>query len=417
VGKKLLRPRLAIPLAALFLFFFGGWTLRNKLAADRQGEWVRATRGDLVSGVDVTGTLAATVTVSLGPPQVENVWDFKISMLAPEGTDVRTGRPVLAFDSSELQRRLEEFSATSEQAKKQIEKKRSDLAIVREDEKLTLADAQARMRKLALKLDAPPDLIGNKERRQAELDYKLAEREVRATQSRIADLERAAAAEIRFLESKQQQAANIVMNAQKGIASMTVLAPRDGTVVYVTNWRGEKKKVGDTCWRMERVIEIPDTSRMMARGEVDEVDAGRVAVGQRVSLRLDAHPDEELHGTIIIAGRTVQQRQGTKNPVKALRVDVALDKTDPASMRPGMRFQGTVELARVRNAILIPRNAVFLSDDGRPIVYRRGALAVEKVPLRLGKENDKLVEVLSGLAPDDRVLLNKSSEDEKKGGA
>ena len=49
---------LAIVIGIAAVLTAAGWT-RNKLAADRQGEWVRVTRGDLVSGVDITGTLAA----------------------------------------------------------------------------------------------------------------------------------------------------------------------------------------------------------------------------------------------------------------------------------------------------------------------------------------------------------------------
>src|SRR5205823_9066277 len=101
----------AIPIAAVVLFFFGGWTLRNKLTADRQGEWVNVARGDLVTGVEVTGTLAAVESDILGPPQIPDVWDFKISMLAPEGTEVKKGRPLLAFDTTNLQHRLDENRA------------------------------------------------------------------------------------------------------------------------------------------------------------------------------------------------------------------------------------------------------------------------------------------------------------------
>src|SRR6185503_18717005 len=153
-------------------------------------------------------------------------------------------------------------------------------------------------------------------------------------------------------------------------------------VVYVINWRGEKKKVGDSVWKVERVIEIPDLTRMKGEGEVDEVDAGRVVVGQRVTLRLDTHPDEEFHGTIVNAGRTVQRKKGTQDPLKVLRVDIKLDRTDPAKMRPGMRFQGTIELTRARNAVLVPREAIVVSARG-PSVYRRGAFSVDLVPLRL----------------------------------
>jgi multidrug efflux pump subunit AcrA (membrane-fusion protein) len=405
------RLRIGIPVAALVLFLFGGWTLRNKLAADRQGEWVRATRGDLVTGFEVTGTLAAVSSDSLGPPPLPDVWDFKISRLAREGSEVKKGEPVLSFDATELQRRLEEKTAEADEARKQIEKERNDLGLQTKDERMRLSEAEARLRKTALKLEAPPDVTGINERKTAEIENRIATREATAVRARLGALERAATARIGLLESKRAQAEAVVARTQDSIRQMSVRSPRDGTVVYITNWRGEKKKEGDTTWKAERVLEIPDLTKMKADGEVDEVDAGRVAVGQRVTLRLDAHPDDELHGTITSAGRTVQRKRGTQDPLKVLRVEIRLDKTDPAKMRPGMRFQGLIELGRVRNAVLIPREAVFLSSRG-PYIQRRTALRVEQVPLTLGRENDKSVEVLEGLAEGDRVLVTKDSASE-----
>ncbi len=409
---RLLRPRVAIPLFAAILFFGAGLSLRNKLAADRQGEWVRPARGDLVTGVEVTGTLASVESDTFGPPQIPDVWDFKISMMAPEGSDVRKGVPVLAFDTSELQRRLDQKKAESDEALKSIEKKRADLALRTKDERLKLAEAEAKMRRTALKLEAPSDIMKINERKQVELDESLAKRQIAAIRSRIAALENAANAEIRLLESKQRQAAAIVAQTQDSIQRMRIVAPRDGTIVYVTNFRGDKKKVGDTCWRMERAIEIPNLNKMMAKGEIDEVDAGRIAPGQRVSFRLDAHPDEVFRGTITTAGQTVQQKQGTKDPLKVLRVEIKLDRTDPAEMRPGMRFKGTVELSRRRNVLLIPRKAVFISDRG-PIAYRRGLFSVSEVPLKLGRENDESVEVERGLSASDRILVSRNGEKEQ----
>jgi RND family efflux transporter MFP subunit len=402
-----------VPLAAVALFLFGGWTLRNKLAADRQGDWVRATKGDLVTGFEVTGALASLSSDSLGPPPLPDVWDFKIAMLAPEGAEVKRGQPVLGFDTTELQRRLEEKTAEADQARKQIEKERADLSLRTKDERLTLANAEARLRKTSLKLEAPPDILGINERKTAEIEHDLAKRETVAARSRLNALEAAARARIDLLQSKLQEASSIVAQTQDSMRQMMRTAPRDGTVVYATNWRGDKKKVGDSCWKGERVVEIPDLNRMKADGEVDEVDAGRVGVGQRVTLRLDAHPDDELHGTITTAARTVQRKKGTQDPIKVLRVDIALDKTDPAKMRPGMRFQGTIELGRIRNAVLIPREAVFVSSAG-PFVHRRDALNVEQVPVKLGKQNDKSIEVLQGLAAGDRVLVPKEKEEEEK---
>ncbi|HYH07200.1 MAG TPA: HlyD family efflux transporter periplasmic adaptor subunit [Thermoanaerobaculia bacterium] len=407
------RLRVIIPVAAVGLFLFVGWAFRNKLAADRQGEWVRVTRGDLVTGFEVTGTLASMSSDSLGPPPLPDVWDFKIAMLAPEGAEVRQGQPILGFDASDLQRKLEEKSAEADEARKQIEKERNDLALQSKDERLQLAEAEARLRKSALKMEAPPDIQGVNERKTVEIENAIAKREAAAIRQRLQLLESAAQARINLLLSKQQEAEGVVARTQFAIDQMMVKSPRAGTVVYVTNWRGEKKKIGDSVWKAERVIELPDLAKMKAEGEVDEVDAGRVSVGQRVTLRLDAHPDDELHGTITTAARTVQRKKNTQDPLKVLRVDIKLDKTDPAKMRPGMRFQGLIELGRVKSAVLVPREAVSLGASG-PFVWRRGALDVEQVNVKLGRENDKFVEVLEGVSAGDRVLVAKQGEEEQQ---
>src|SRR3954471_1775171 len=101
---------IAIAVAIAAVLLAAGWT-RNTLPADRQGEWVRVTRGDLVSGIDITGTLAAVDSGNFGPPQIGDTWDFKISMLAPEGMDIKKGQPVMPFDASELRKRLDEKTA------------------------------------------------------------------------------------------------------------------------------------------------------------------------------------------------------------------------------------------------------------------------------------------------------------------
>src|SRR5206468_2364017 len=161
-----------------------------------QGDWIEATRGDVVSGVDVSGTLSAVDSSMLGPPQIPDVWEFKVAMLAPEGSDVKKGTPVLGFDTADLHRRLDQYRALAEQA---------------------------------------------------------------------------ATAEIRLLESKHAQAAAVVHDSEAAIKAMMVTAPRDGTVVYTMDWKGDKRKVGDSCWRGQRVVEIPDLNKMKAKGEVDEV--------------------------------------------------------------------------------------------------------------------------------------------------
>jgi multidrug efflux pump subunit AcrA (membrane-fusion protein) len=91
-----------------------------------------------------------------------------------------------------------------------------------------------------------------------------------------------------------------------------------------------------------------------------------------------------------------------RTPLKGYRVEIALEKTDPTFMRPAMRFRGEVETGRIRGVLLVPRDAVFLRDDG-PVVWTRRALGWREVKVGLGRSNRTQVEVVSGLADGDKV--------------
>jgi len=402
------RLRVAIPLAIVTLFVAGGWTLQNRLAADRAGEWVAVEDDDLVVGVDVKGTLQSVESARLGPPQVRRHWNFKISMMAPEGSDVKKGQPVLGFDTSEFAQKLDEKRAERDSAAKQIEKSRADLVLKKEDVELELSQAEAALRKAALKLEAPDEILSARDRKTLELEHAIATEQVSHAREKLVLLEKAAGAEIRMQETKRDDADRQVREIEESIRKMMIVAPRDGTVVYLTDRNNEKKKVGDSVWRMEQVIEIPDLKQMIGDGSVDESDAGRVHVGQRVSLRLDAHPDVEYHGTIESLGKTVH-RESDQNPLKVLEVTIALDGTDTERMRPGMRFRGTVELERHGGKPVVPRDAIFVR-GGEPVVYRKTLVSMKAVPVELGRRSGDKVQVRRGLEAGDRVLLRTPGE-------
>ncbi|HEX2642550.1 MAG TPA: efflux RND transporter periplasmic adaptor subunit [Thermoanaerobaculia bacterium] len=411
------RRRRVLALAAVAaVLLIGLWALAGRASALAGEEWGEARRDDLVLGIEVTGTLAAVESASIGPPAVPDFWDFKIAFLAPEGAEVRTGQPVAGFDTSVLQQTLLDKTAERDSAEKELEKRETNLKMSRGRTELSLAEAESRVRKAELKVDVPAELVSSQELAQARADLALARQEVAYYKQRLGSEARQAEAEIDGLRRKRDRAAARLAEVQDAIQKMTVTAPRDGTVVYVSSHREEKKKVGDSVWRGDKIIEIPDLRRMKAEGQVDEADAGRLAVGQTVSLRLDAHPDVVFTGRVRVIHASVQKKSFW-SPLKVVEVDIALDRTDPQRMRPGMRFLGTVELERVPRALVIPAEAVVNSREG-PVVYRRSGWGVEEVRPRLGRRNDRFVEVIDGLAAGDRLALRgAASGGADKGGA
>jgi RND family efflux transporter MFP subunit len=379
-----------------------GWIFSGRSAAADGEDWVEVRREDLVTGVEVTGTLGAVQSVQLGPPRVPGLYDYKIAFMAPEGAEVRQGQPVLAFDTSELERTLLEKMAERDSAQTELEKRQTDLDLQLGEARMQLAEAEATQRRAALKADVPSDLVASKELEQLKADLDLAKRRIAFNQELLVLRQRQGQAELDALRNKRDRAAQRVAESESAIQKMTVTTPRDGTVVYIASRGSEKKKVGDSCWMAEKVIEIPDLRRMKAEGQVDEADAGRLQVGQPVRLALDAHPDVAFTGRVRVI-RGAVARKSRVNPLKVVALELELDRTDPQRMRPGMRFLGTIEIDRASKALVIPAEAVVNRADG-PAVYRRGRWEAEEVHVKLGRRNERLVEVLDGLSTGDRVL-------------
>lgn len=371
----------------------------GRAVADR--DLVAVERLDLIVAVEVTGELAAVDSTDIMPPGINDVWSFKLAMLADEGAEVAADEPVVGFDASELQRELETMMTEADAARTKLDKRRADAALARRDEELRLAEAEATLRKATLKAAAPAGETAAVELKLIELDRQLAEMARTRAQNRAAQVRRNDAAELERLTEHHAYAVQRVADIQASIAKMNVRAPRAGTVVYPANGRGEKRKVGDSVWRMQAVLQVVGLDRMVGDGVIDEVDLARVADGQPVTLRLDALPDVELRGQVKSIARTLRARSDT-DPSKVAEVKVELAAAGTLSLRPGMRFRGEVETLRAPGVLVIPAEAVFVTADG-PVVYRVRDGEVARVPVQLGRRNARLIEVTGGLAQGDRV--------------
>lgn len=389
--------------------FVGLLVLATALACDASSaeladsQTVSVERGPLVIGVEVSGEMKALDSVRVTAPSISGVWNYKIAMMAEEGGVVKEGEPVLMLDTTELKQRLDRKKAERDTASTQLKMKVSTSKMAREDEGLALAEAKAELRKADLKAEAPAGITAVIELEKAKLDLELARKKVRFQKTKSKAAGRRDQFDVGRWRSKRDRAQQRVEEITASIDGMAVKASRTGTVIYQANWRGEKKKVGDTAWRGEPIISLASLDEMEGEGQVDEVDVSRVAVGQLVSLRLDAQADVEIRGRIVEISRTVR-RASPENPLKVANVRIELEPNEDVKLRPGMRFRGTVESERVENALLLPLEAIVPTPEG-PVVRRAEGLGTEEVLVELGRRAGNQVEVLSGLDEGDEVVL------------
>ena len=406
-SERLLALRARLPRSprrGLALVGLGGLVLVGLLARRDPGdlpEPIRMKRSDLVLSVEMEGELMAVRSSEIGAPAV-NEWEFKIALMAPEGSEVKKGDPVLGFDTEKVQRLLDQKRAELKQADGQLEQKALEVRMKTLELDQQIAGAEADAGKSQLKAEVPEELLGRVEAEKARLEH-----EGRAGDLKNLEAERAASlaradAERRTLVAQRDRARGRVLELEQSIERLTQRAPQDGLVLHKADWRDGKKKVGDQLWRGEVALSIPDLREMRADAMVDEADGGQVAVGQSVRLRLEARPDLDFGGRVRGIAQTVR-RKSWRVPAKVFKVDVELERTDPAIMRPAMRFRGEIETGRLKGRLLLPRAAIFLRESG-PIVQVRHRFGWTETKVKLGRSNRDFVEAVEGLSEGDQVL-------------
>ena len=379
------------------------WASGCRPGLPRSARVVEVKRQDLVVKVDVNGALKAIDSEKVSPPPVADTWEFKIVRMAAEGQLVKAGDEAMAFDTSNLMKRLADLESESASVTEELHKIHSEQALAELNGKLELEDANAKLRKASLKAEKPEDLTASLTLRLARIDRDLSNTEVERKNALNAGRRAREKAETASLTGRLARAQGRVRDIQAAIESMSVKARRPGTVVYMQDYRGEKRTVGDGMWRGQAVMEIASLDRMAAQGTVDEVDASLVSVGQRVALRLEAHPDREYSGVVERVAPLVRT-ESWESRVRVVGLDLRLEETDVMLMRPEMRFRGTIEVARAAKVLQVPLLAVQDTPTG-PVVVKVSATRVAPVAVKLGRRSRDTVEVTDGLQEGDRVVL------------
>src|SRR5690606_22838845 len=128
------------------------------------------------------------------------------------------------------------------------------------------------------------------------------------------------------------------------LSKMVLVAPQDGIVNILPNFRAQGSfgsapppfKEGDRAWTGAAIAEIPDLSQMRIELKLEEVDRGRLQLGQAVKVRVDAIADRELKAQLHwISPIAAVQYRGMGSSEKSFPAFAALRELDDR-LRPGM---------------------------------------------------------------------------------
>jgi RND family efflux transporter MFP subunit len=192
-------------------------------------------------------------------------------------------------------------------------------------------------------------------------------------------------------ESALADARARLASAQKQVANTAVRSPIDGVVSERQVAEGDVVQIGAALFT---IVDLR-TLRLEATVPADEI--GRLKLGTSVEFGVSGF-DQRFTGKIERINPSVDPATGQ------VRIYVAIPNTEE-SLKSGLFAEGRVATDS-RRAVAVPASAVDRRGTA-PVIHRikDGKVQVVQVQLGVQDEVDELVEVQSGVAQGDTVLL------------
>jgi len=219
--------------------------------------------------------------------------------------------------------------------------------------------------------------------------------------------------EVLQAQAAVEQLQSALKEARTRLADTTIRAPMSGVVTQRYIESGELVTSGVATFSSGMpLVQIADLSRMRIKLQVNEVDIGKVQVGQKVEIRLDALRDEVFEGRVrkVAPASSVTQQGAPGGAVIKFPVEVEIEKPDPR-MKPGMSAKCRIIVERRQNVLRLPKEALQFVDAStarvsvvhREVVNGKTVDKNETRTVKTGLRGDAFVEILSGLKEGEKV--------------
>jgi len=382
-------------LLTLAIALFGREGVTSEIAS------AEATRGTFIIDVSTRGEVAAVESRGVSKPRGRSIRG-QIVQMAPEGAEVKEGDFLVQFDTSEIDRTIEERKNELLNAEVELGSKRAELASKSAELESALKRQEYSYQQQEIRYQRM-EFEADVRKRVEELELKKAELSLSEAREAIEAHRTVAEAELSRAELAVKQARTELQEAEEAKAKHTLVAPIDGLVVYMEIWRpggSSKVKVGDTPWSGMEIITLPDLSRMKVETKVNEVDIERVSEGQPATVTVDALAGQRFSGTVTSVA-TLARREDDSDE-KSFEVEIEIDTDGESDLRPGMTASCTIITDELEAVVHVPLEAVH-ERQGRTFVFLAGSDDEHEVVL--GPRNSDFVVIEEGLDEGDRIAL------------
>jgi HlyD family secretion protein len=379
----------------------GGSKAASPANSALSGQTATAERRPFVRAIRLAGLVAAARSYSVAAPRLAGqggMGTLVVTRLVKSGVMVKPGDLLVEFDRQAQVKSAQDRRAEYADFLGQIRKKQADQQTGQTRDESELKQAQnavekAKLERLKNEFLSAIDAEKN--------DQALEEAEARLKQLRQTfDLKRrAAAADLRILEIQRDRAKAAMANAESNATRLTVVSPIAGLVVPKQILKGNFTQMGAVQEGEEvrpgvPIIEVVDSSAMQVRAKVNQADFSYLQPGQPCEVRLDAYPGKVFKGHLEQLG-PIGVTSDMAPKVRTFAVVFAIEGSDRALM-PDLSASVDVEIERVADAVVVPRDAVSYR-DGKPFVQVKVGSGYTERAVTIRSASEIEVAVASGL--------------------
>ena len=340
-----------------------------------------------------------------------------VDLMVEEGDSVTQGQLLLRINPETYQASFERLVANANSSKAQIANSKSQVAQLEANlaqVKAQLINAQnAHNRNIQLKKEG---IVSQADFEQTETQLMTAKANVKSAEANIV----AARESVKAAEFNAASAEASVKEAKENLARTSIYAPTSGIISLLNVEKGERV-VGTLQMTGTEILRIANMNTMEVQVDVSENDVNRVSLGDEADIEVDAYLGKTFTGKVTEIANSAQTVQSTTSTdqVTNFTVTVRIDASSYNDIkenvrfpfRPGMSASVDIKTNTKKDILTLPIQAVTTRDDKEnddeklEVVFTYSADTVGMTVVKTGIQDDKYIEIISGLKGKEEVVI------------
>ena len=343
-----------------------------------------AVTRNLERGLEVVGSMMADEEVLIGAQAAGELAQLNVDF----GSFVTAGQVIAQIDQRDAKLRIEQSEAALRQTMARLGMKDGEKFEARQNAEVRIA--QGALDLATVELDRAARLIekGDIARSvydQARINHSLAQARHQAAIDAVNQQ----------LAVVEQQRAALAL-ARKSLTDTVVKAPITGAVKEKFAARGAYLAMGG------RIMSLVKINPLRLRADVPEYAAAAVKVGQSMTLRVEAFPDQTFSGRIVRIGASLSEQ------TRALTVEAEV-ANGRNQLRPGMFAKSNLILSKASPVVLVPQRSIVTSAGLSKIFVIESGKAVERI-VQTGVIDGDLIEIRAGIREGEIVATSNTDK-------